>query len=72
MNMCSHPNDENQEYWTKGWSPAARRPSRGTAGQITVPGIPLIEAAAGRPAGRRPFITNGGLGAVCPYQIFLI
>ena len=69
-NIGSHPNNENREYWIKGCSPAARRPSRGTAGQITVQGIPLIEAAAGRPSGRRPFIANGGLGAVCPHHLF--
>jgi len=25
-----------------------------------------IEAAAGRPSGRRPFITTGGMGALAP------
>ena len=45
-------------------------PSRGTAGQITVPGILLIETAAQAPIGAAAGIARGGMGASAPIIAF--
>ena len=41
-------------------------PTRGKAGQVRFSGNPVIEAAAGRPSGRRHNLACRGVGAAAP------